>query len=521
MRERLGPWSAVLALLATALPATAQTLVFGNGSTPTSIDPHYQTATPNLEVSKEIFNALTATDAEGHVQPALAESWRMVDPETWEFRLRPGVRFQNGTPFSADDVAFTLERAPNVPNSPGGFGIFTKSVAAVEVVDSQTVRLHTNGIDPFVPVNMSWVMMLSRQIHSGVTTAEFNNGSKAIGTGPFRLVSFTPGQSVELERNDAYWGTKAPWQHVTNRVISNASARTAALLSGDVDIVNNAPPADQPRLRADPRLALLDTATLRVVYVALDSARDRSPFVTGLNGEALDRNPLRDPRVRRALALGVNRGAIADRVLQGAALPTAQVVREGLVGYDPALKPEYDAAKARALLAEAGYPAGFGITLHGPSDRYANGSDVMQAIGQMWTRIGVKASIDPLPWSNISARASRQAFSALLFGGTAATNDASFPLRSIVATYDPARGNGVSNNTRYSNPAFDAALSQALQIADDDARAAQLRAAMQIAAADTAIIPLYIQKSAWAMRAGLSYQPRVDEETHLSEVLPR
>lgn len=512
---------AMFAAICIAAPAQAQNLVFGNSATPVSIDPHYQTATPNVEVSKQIFDALTRTEADGHVAPSLAESWRLADPQTWEFKLQPGVRFQNGAPFTADDVAFTLERAANVPNSPGGFGIFTRSIVGVDIVDPQTVRLRTLSTDPFVPVNLSWVMMLSRAIHTGVTTAQFNDGSKAIGTGAYRLVSYTPGQSIELARNDAYWGPKPAWEHVTNRMITANGARTAALLSGDVDIVNGVPPADQLRLRADKRLVLRDTAGLRIVYLALDSARERSPFVTGPNGEALDHNPLRDPRVRRALSLAINRAAIADRVLLGAALPTVQVVREGLVGYDPSLKPEFDPTRARALLAEAGYPAGFGITLHGPNDRYLNDSEVIQAVGQMWTRIGVKTAVEPMPFSTMATRASHQAFSALLFGGTAATNDATFPLRSIIATYDPARGYGASNNTRYSNPAFDSALDAAMHLHDDGARGAQLRQAMEIAAADTAIVPLYIQKVTWAMRANLDYTPRVDEETHVAEVSPR
>jgi len=198
-----------------------------------------------------------------------------------------------------------------------------------------------------------------------------------------------------------------------------------------------------------------------------------------------------------------------------------QVVREGLVGYDPGLKPEFDPGKARALLAEAGYPKGFRITLHGPNDRYLNDAVVLQAIGQMWQRVGIKTTVEALPWASMASRASHQAFSAVLFGGTAATNDASYPLHSIVETYNPARGDGMSNNTRYSNPIFDAAIERALHTTDDAARGGLLREAMNIAAADTAIVPLYIQKVTWAMRAGLDYAPRVDEATHVSAVRPR
>lgn len=491
--------------------AWAQALTVGNSASVTSIDPHFYTATPNLEISKQIFDGLTRTDADGKVQPGLALSWRQVETQVWEFKLRPGVTFHDGTPFTADDVAFTLSRVPAVQNSPGSFVIFTRSIEKVEVVDPLTVRFHTSGADPLVPVNLAWVMMLSRTLHAEAATDRFNDGRLAIGTGPYRFGAFVPGERIALTRNEAYWGEKPAWSSVTNRTIRNAAARTAALLSGDVDIINGVPTADLARLRADPRLRVEEATGLRIVYLGLDLLRPQADFVRGPGGEALDRNPLQDQRVRKALSLAIDRQAIAERVMEGAVAPTAQVVRDRLGGYVPGLVPAHDPAEARRLLGAAGYPGGFRITLHGPNDRYLNDARVIQAVGQMWQRVGVQTTVEPTPWTAYAARANRGDFSAFLLGGTAATGEASYPLRSILGL----RG---SDAPRYANPAFVTLLDQATTTMDDAARDKRLQDAVRMAMEDVAFIPLYIQKAAFAMRRGIGYAARADEALHASEV---
>jgi len=514
MRWRFG-LAATLGLVLAPTPPRAQTLTFGNNATVTSIDPHFYTATPIIEVTREIFDGLTGMRADGSIGPALAESWSTVAPDIWEFRLRPGVTFQDGTPFTADDVAFTIERVPTVPNSPGSLVIFTASIARVEVVSPHVVRLHTKGPDPLVPANLAWVGMLSRRIHQGATTSGFNEGRLAIGTGPYRLASFTPGERVELARNEAYWGPRPHWARAVNRTIRNAAARSAALLSGDVDVINGVPTADLARLRADPRLSVEETVGLRIVYLHLDSLREQTPFATGPGGETLAANPLRDLRVRRALSMAIDRNALAERVMEGSAVPSAQVVREGLSGYVPGLLPAYDPAASRRLLAEAGLPNGFRLTLHGPNDRYPNDARVLQAIGQMWQRVGVQTVVDAQPWTTYSARQGRQEFTASLMGGTAVTSEASYPLRSILNLRDEAR-----TNRRYANPAFEAVLDEAGRTPDPAAREPLLQRAVRMAMEDVAIAPLYIQKATFASRRGLAFEPRVDEMLSISAVRP-
>ncbi len=497
-------------LLAPALlaPGTsgAQTLTFGNNATITSLDPHFYTATPNFEAARHLFDGLTLMRADGSAAPALAESWEAVGPQTWEFRLRPGTAFHDGTPFTAEDVAFTVARVPNVPNSPGSFVVFTNTVERVEVVDPRTVRVHTRTPDPLIPINFAWVMMLSRRAHEGATTQGFNDGTFAVGTGAYRLVSFSPGERLELARNDAHWGPPAPWARVVNRTIRNPAARTAALLTGDVDVINGVPTADLARLRADPRIGVAETVGLRIVYLGFDHLRDVTPFVTGPDGEALPANPLRDARVRRALSLAVDRAGLAERIMEGSAVATAQVVRDGLSGNVPDLRPVHDPAAARRLLAEAGFPRGLRITLHGPNDRYPNDARVLQAIAQMWNRIGVVATVEALPWASFSGRQGRQEFSTYLLGGTAVTSEASYPLRSILNLRDAAR-----TNRRYANPAFEALLDEAGRTTDPALREPLLRRAVTTAMEDVAIAPLYIQKATFAARRSLRFEPRVDE----------
>ncbi len=509
------------ALLTLALPAAAQNLRVGVSSAVTSIDPHYHNLAPNLSLSAQIFDRLVEMDENQRPIPGLAVSWKLVAPDTWEFKLRDAT-FQNGNAFTADDVVFTLDRVPKVPNSPSSFAVFTKPVVGTEVVDAHTIRMRTNGVFPLLPIYMASVAILNRKADEGMATEDFNSGKATFGTGPFRFVSYKPGDRVELERYDGYWGDKPVWQHVDYRFITNDGSRTAALLAGDVDLIDFVPTTDLTNLRKDPKVKLWEKLGLRLIFLGLDQSRDGpSPFVFGPNGEKLDRNPLKDQRVREALSLAINRQAIVDRVMEGAAVPAGQFLPPGTFSYVPDLKPPpYDPEKAKKLLADAGFPKGLRIALHGPNDRYVNDAKIIQAIGQMWQRIGVQTEVDPLPWTSYVAQANKQAFSAFLFGWGTATAEASDPLIAQTATWDPAKGWGASNRGRYSNPALDKLIEQAVGTGDDIAREKLLQQAMTMAMNDVAVIPLHIQKNIWATRANLTYVPTVGEDLRLTDVRP-
>ncbi|WP_203075528.1 ABC transporter substrate-binding protein [Falsiroseomonas ponticola] len=508
------------ALLLAMAGAQAQTLRMGVGAQITSADPHFHNISPNNAFASMVFDNLLETDAQARLVPMLAESWRSVAPDVWEFRLRRGVRFHNGNDFTAEDVAFTLERIPQVLNSPGSFRTYTQAIRGVEIVDSHTIRFRTNGPAPLVPTDLAQVPMLDRETHAGVTTEAFKSGRATIGTGPFRLQSFRSGDRAELVRNDEYWGKRPAFGVVDYRMITNDAGRTASLLAGDVDIIDQVPTPDVERLRRNDRLVLSEIDAMRYIYFALDHMRTGpSPFITDHEGRPLDRNPLKDLRVRRALSLAIDRAAIVSRVMEGAATATVQVMPPGAIGFVPDLPvPRADADTARSLLAEAGYPNGFRLTVHGPNDRYPNDARIVQAVSQMWTRIGVRTQVDVAPYASFIARASRQEFSAFLVSWGSSTGEPMAGLRSVAATYDQARGTGAVNRGRYSNPEFDAQLARAANELDDARREAMLQEATRMLIADVGIISTHLQKNIWAMRRGIAHEARVDERTRAQDV---
>ena len=509
------------ALAVIAVPAAGQTLKVAVSSPVTSIDPHYHNLGPNNSLATQMFGRLVEMDEHAHLVPGLATSWKLVAPDTWEFKLRD-AKFSNGNDFTADDVLFTFDRIPKVPNSPSNFAAYTKPVISTEVLDAHTIRMHTKGVFPLLPTYMAQFFIINRKADEGMATEDFNSGKAAIGTGPFRFVAFKPGDRVDMERNDNYWGPQPIWQHISYRFIPNDASRTAALLAGDVDFIDFVPTEDLDKLRKDPKVKLWETLGTRLIFLALDQSRDGpSPFVSGPNGEKLDKNPLKDRRVRLALSIAINRKAIVDRVMEGAAVPSGQYLPPGVYSYDPAIKPPpYDPTEAKKLLTEAGYPRGFRIAVHGPNDRYVNDAKIIQAVGQMWTRIGVPTEVDPLPWASYVGQANKQAFSAFLFGWGTGTAEASDPLIAQNATFDPSKGHGASNRGRYSNPALDKLIEQALGTADDGAREKLLQQAQDLVFNDVALIPLHIQKNIWATRAGLTYVPTVGEDLRLVNVRP-
>jgi peptide/nickel transport system substrate-binding protein len=510
-----------LAQAVSAPRVAAQDIAVAVGAPVTSMDPHYHTLTPNETAHAHLYDRLVAMDRLSRLTPGLAESWKLIDPTTWEFKLR-STNFQDGSPFTAEDVAFTIARVPNVANSPGSFAIYTAAISGVEVIDAHTIRLHTKDVYPLLPVDLSQIFIISHNVGPNPATEDFNSGRDAIGTGPYRLLSYKPGDRIEFVRNETYWGPKPDWVHLTYRMIPNDAARTAALLSGDVALIDAVPTADLATLRANPKFKLWEAVSQRLIYLMLDQSRDTAPVdIQGPDGEKLDRNPLKDRRVRLALSLAINRPAIVERVMENAAIPSGQFLPPGSYSYAPDVTPPpFDPARSKALLAEAGYPKGFRIVLHGSNDRYLNDAKIVQAIGQMWSRIGVQTQVDATPWSSFVGHANKQEFAAFLLGWGSSTGESSNGLRSLIATYDAKRGRGAVNRARYSNPALDALLDQALATVDDTAREKLLMQGVKMAMDDVAIIPLHQQKSIWATRADLTFVPRADEETHIFDLHP-
>ena len=441
-------------------------------------------------------------DENGSVQGQLASSWGSSDAETWEFKLRANVKFHDGSPFTADDVAFTISRVPNVPNSPNSFAQFTRNIERVEVLDPLTVRLHTKTPSPTLPLDLSNVFMVSARVGKVASTADYNAGKAAIGTGPYKLVEWVNGERLVVERFDGYWGPRPPWQRVTERVIAKDASRVAALLSGQVDAIDAVPTADLARLRQDARYVVNGGPSAQVQYIALDSNRDVSPFVTAKDGNPLPRNPLKDARVRKALSLAIPRQAIAERLMEGAAIPAAQLLPANFPGASATLKPDpQDFARAQTLLREAGWNEGFKITLHATGDRYPNDAGIAQAIGSGWTRLGLTVAVDTMPGAVFFGRASKQEFSA--FTAQYGSDEIGIGMRALLATTDPSRGFGTANRTRYSNPSIDQKLAEALVMMDPSQRQAALAKVMEAYMDDQGLIPVFYPVFDYAAKKGL------------------
>ena len=496
------------------LPARAADLSVALSADVTSMDPHYHNLTPNNNVAEHVFETLVTKDTRSRLKPSLAESWRAVDDLTWEFKLRKGVKFHDGSDFTAQDVVFSLDRVPNVPNSPSSFAAYSKQIIEKIIVDPLTLRFKTATPYPLMPNDMSTIFILSARVAKGAATEDFNSGKATIGTGPFRFVRYAKGDRIEFTRNETYWGAKPAWDKVTLRVITADPTRVAALLAGDVRAIENVPTSDIARIAKSNDLTLYRTVSHRLMYIHLDGNRDRSPHVFDKAGKPLEKNPLKDIRVRKAISKAINRQALVERVMEGAAVTTGQLMPEGMFGYSSTLKTEpYDLEGAKKLLAEAGYPDGFAMTLHAPNDRYVNDEQIAQALAQLLARVGIATRVEAMPSSVYFSRATKLEFSFMLLGWAADTAEVSSPLKALLATFDTSKGMGTANRGRYSNAKMDALLAQALAIVDDSKRERVLQQATEIAISELGIIPLYHQHNVWATRKGVTYAARTDERT--------
>lgn len=515
MIKRFGWPVAALATVLGAAPAVARDLTMARVAEHAAIDPHFNNAGNDASTMRNIYDSLLNFDVNQAIGPSLAASWRVVDPLTWEIRLREGVRFHDGSPFTAEDVVFSLTRAKNVPNSPSSWARNVGDIATITIVDPYTIRVTSRVPTPLLLEQIGQVYIVSRRVAEGASTSDFNAGRAAIGTGPMRFVSWTPGDQMRLQRFEGHWRGATEFERVTVRFITNPAARVSALLSGGVDVIDGVPAGDVARLSRERNIRVTSAVTPRMAYMALDSARDESPFVTDTEGRPMARNPLRDRRVRQAISMMINREAMVNTLLSGGGVPAGQIVPEGQGGYDPSLVPTpFDLPRARALLAEAGWPNGFGLTIHSSNNRFPQDAAMAQALGQMLARGGIRVNgVTTMPFNVYIGQATDQRFSAFLFAYNSASPHSADGLRGLLATRDLPRGMGGVNRGRYSNPEFDAVLGRALEAFDEDERNRQLAAATRIAMEDQGIIPLLWQKSFWASRGDIVHDANMLDET--------
>jgi peptide/nickel transport system substrate-binding protein len=501
--------SATAATLGLPHVARAQADSFRAGLklSPTSMDPHFRLS-GEQNLLRAVHARLVGMTPDGKPEPGIAESWRPVNAgRAWEFTLRADAKFSDGSPVTAEDVAFSVARIPTIEGSAGGYQIFVRAITRTEVKDARTVLLHTESPYPFMVEDMTEVAVISKSLGPGLRTADFNSQAVKIFSGPYTIADYRFGEFVAMQRNPHWTGRQPTFASANFRVIASDSSRMAALLAGDVQAVDEVAVQDIARLRRDAHLNVTQIAGMRVMYISMDMDRDASPHIRDANGQPMTRNPLKDARVRQALSFAINRAAIVDRVMEGAATVASNLLPDGTPGTSANLRvTPFDPDRARRLLAEAGYPNGFQVTLHATNDRYPNDDKVAQAIAQFWTRVGVRTEVGTLPNAAFFPAAARQQFS--VFAAQYGADNISYAYRALIHTFSQAQGLGTANRTRHSSPRGDALVAQALTEMDETRRNALFAQASDIAIGEEAIMHMiYHPAYVYAARKPLAVTP--------------
>lgn len=516
-----------------AVPVAAQSLRIALSSEPTSVDPHYHVLAPNNALAAHLYDSLVDTDEAQRLVPSLATAWKNDGANKWTFTLRKGVKFSNGKPFTAEDAIFTFCRvAKNETNIAGGNKDLIRNMKAVEAPDPFTLVVTTAEPEPLLPRLLAGISLLTSSItahgkiefsmdtNCGVTgpwpsVSQFNEGSVAIGTGPYKLRSYVRGSAIELVRNDGYWGEKPHWETVKMVPVTNAGPRLAGLIAGDYDLIENPAARDLQRIREDKRLAYVATPSSRVIFFQLDVGRSPSPLASDGKGG----NPLQDLRVRKAMSMAIDRDAIAKRIMDGGALPAYQFLPTGMYGTlpnPPVIK--FDPAAAKKLLAEAGYAGGFDLTLSATNDRYINDGQIAQAVAGYLSQVGIRTKVDAMTRAIYFPRRAKKEFS-FAMGGWGSAEGSSF-LRYWAASLDDKKTRGTSNYGGLADPALDELVGKALVTMDDDKRAELLRQSLTRLLEVGAFIPLHFESSLWAHRADIAYAGRADQYTFAMNAKP-
>lgn len=476
-----------------ARAATADTLTIARATSATTFDPGFLREPATLV--DNVFDTLVLRDADMKLAPGLALSWKTLDDKTWEFALRPGVTFHNGEKFTAEAVKFSLERVLD-PAAKAPTISYITTVEGVDAVGELTVRIRTKSADPLLPTRMSRypAYIVPPGYVKEVGPTQF--ARQPVGTGPYRVTEFVPDDHVTMRAHPGYWRGKPAIETVIWRAIPEPTARVAALLAGEVQLVEGVPVELVPSLTASPEVEVqrVHNGGL-IIYLGLKS------------GE----KPLDDVRVRRALSLAIDRKSIVDELLKGFATPTGTQVGPFDFGYKPTPVPPYDPAQAKKLLVEAGYPNGFTIRMQAPR-RYLNSAEIGQVIAQEFGAIGVKVELEVPEWSVYAQQvpAGKQAPIYMLAWGSTQTLDADAAIYPIFHGGEP-----------YSTVAFpplDALLEESRRAIDPVARALVFAKIQDLATEFVPTLPLHQEDSVYAQRKGVQFTGRVDARIPLMDI---
>ncbi len=506
------------ALAALCVGAHANTLRISSQGDPMSMDPHSLQESSQLSFLGNVYEPLLGRDRNFALTPMLATAWEATSPTTWRFKLRQGVKFHDGSTFTADDVLFSYQRTQSESSDTK---LYVAPIKAMRKVDAYTIDMETAQPMPILPDLISgWLIMGKAwsEKNNALAPADVRKGTEnfaslnANGTGPFQLKNRQPGVRTVLKAHDGWWGKK---EHNLTEVvftpIANNSTRVAALVSGEVDLMEPVPLQDIQRLQASPNLQVLQKPELRTMYLGMDVGRDEL-----LYSNVKGKNPLKDVRVRQALYQAIDIETLRSKIMRGAAQPAGIIVAPGVRGYEASLDKRlpYDVTAAKKLLAEAGYPNGFELGLHCPTDRYVNDQSICQSITAMWSRAGVKTTLYAETKALYLPRAFRRDVSVFLLGWQPASNDAQNTLWALLNT--PTNdGRGRFNLGGYANPKIDALTQQIGVEIDPDKRKTLMKAAWQIVQDDIPVLPLHNQNLAWGVKRNIDVVQQPDNSQPL------
>ena len=491
------------AFLLCAGPGVAKTFRYADQGDALSMDPYMLNEAVQLSVTGNMYEPLVARGKELEIVPGLATDWKQTSPTVWRFHLRRGVRFHDGTPFTADDVMFSFQRA-------GGEGsdvkMYVGAIKEVRKLDDYTVDIVTQEPFPILPQMISTWYMMSKawcQRNNAERPVDVRKGTEnyasthANGTGPFLLKSREPGVRTVMIPNPGWWDK--PEHNVTEAVftpIANAATRVAALISGEIDMMEPVPLQDIPRLQSNPDLRILQGMEARIIFLGMDQKRDELLF-----SDVKGKNPFKDKRVRQAFYQAIDIEAIRSRIMRGTSIPTALMVAPQVNGFATELNKRlpYDPDGAKKLLAQAGYPNGFEVGMNCPNDRYVNDAEICQAVAGMLARIGVKVDLTAETKAIYFPKILRRDTSFYMLGWTPVTLDSHNPLFALMST-PGAGGQGQFNLGAYSNPAVDELTRRIASEIDAKKRQAMIAEAFRLHAADIGHIPLHQQPLIWGMK---------------------
>lgn len=493
-------------------PSTAQggadtekkdSIVIAVSSDILSMNPYRYNETPTNQFMLHIYETLISFDNNAQVQPGLAETWEVAeDGVTYTFHLRKGVKFHDGDEFTAEDVIASFDKAKN-PDSPSAFSSFFTGVESYEALDDYTVAVKTKDVYPVLLNDLSNVYILKKENIEGKTEEEI--ADVVIGTGRYKFVEQVKEDHIDIVANPDHWSGEKPITNVRFRPITNEATRTATMLTGEVDLTVNIPVRDIERLNNTDGVSVITQKGLREIYLNFDSRKD-SPFFTDKP------NPMADVRVREAMYRAIDIDTIIKNIMNNYASVMNSYIPENYNGYQDVERPAYDPELSKKLLADAGYPDGFEVTLDAPNDRYVNDGNIAQAVAGYFEKVGIKVNLNLMPKANFFSyiKPAENKSMLLMTGWSDSSGEGLTLANDLLHTYDLEKGVGTVNRGHYSNTEIDAILAKANVELDADKRAEYIAEADKIAREDFGYIPLHFEHDTYAVKDTINFTPRMN-----------